>query len=486
MTTAPSRFSPARLRPGPASALPKCPTGIEGLDEVTGGGLPLGRPTLVCGGAGCGKTLLALEFLVNGALGYGEPGVFMAFEETAHELAQNVRSLGVDLTELAEQHKLLVDYVRVERTEIEETGEYDLEALFIRLGHAIDSIGAKRVVLDTIETLFSGLSNVAIVRAELRRLFRWLKDRGVTAVITGERGVKALTRQSLEEYVSDCVILLDHRVTDQLSTRRLRIIKYRGTTHGTNEYPFLIDDEGITVLPITSLGLSHDAGTDRVSSGVAELDEMLGGGVFRGSSVLVSGSAGTGKTSVAAHFAEAACRRGERCLFLAFEESPSQIIRNMGSIGIDLAPWIPKGPLRIHAIRPSLYGLEMHLTTMYREIRDFLPDLVIIDPVTNFLRAGTALDAEAMLTRVIDFLKSRGATGVFTSLTQGGSLSDQSEAGISSLIDTWLLLRDTERDGARHRSACIVKSRGSAHSSDVVEFELTDRGVQLRLAMERS
>jgi circadian clock protein KaiC len=473
------------LHPDPKSALPKCPTGIEGLDEITHGGFPLGRPTLVCGSAGCGKTLLAIEFLVNGALEYGEPGVFMAFEENAQELAANVRSLGIDLTDLAEQKKLLVDYVRVERSEIEETGEYDLEALFIRLGHAIDSIGARRVVLDTVETLFSGLSNAAIIRAELRRLFRWLKDRGVTAVITGERGEKALTRQGLEEYVSDCVILLDHRVTEQRSTRRLRIIKYRGTTHGTNEYPFLIDEEGITVLPITSLGLSHDAGTERVLSGVPELDAMLGGGPFRGSSVLISGSAGTGKTSLVAHFAEAACRRGERCLVLAFEESPSQVVRNMHSIGIDLTPWITQGLLRIHASRPSVYGLEMHLTTMYREIRDFLPVVVIIDPVTTFLRAGTAQDAEAMLIRVIDFLKSRSATGIFTSLTHDGNLPEQSEAGISSLIDSWLVLRHTERNDARQRSACIVKSRGSAHSSDVVEFELTDKGIQLRLAMDR-
>ncbi|HZZ72561.1 MAG TPA: circadian clock protein KaiC, partial [Pirellulales bacterium] len=394
----------------------KAATGISGLDEVTDGGLPKGRSTLVCGAAGCGKTLMAIEFLVRGAAQFGEPGVFMAFEETEHELTQNVHSLGFDLAKLVEEKKLLIDHVRVERSEIEETGEYDLEGLFVRLGFAIDSIGAKRVVLDTLESLFSGLSNTAILRSEFRRLFRWLKDRGVTSIITAERGEGSLTRHGLEEYVSDCVILLDHRVTEQLSTRRLRIVKYRGSVHGTNEFPFLIDVDGISVLPITSASLEHDAPTERVSTGIPGLDEMLGGkGYFRGASVLVSGTAGTGKTSVAAHFAVATCQRQERCLFLAFEESPKQLVRNMRSIGLELQPWIDQGLLQIHSARPSLHGLEMHLAVIHKAIRDFQPRVVVIDPISNFISAGTASESNSMLVRLVDFLKSRNITAVFTS-----------------------------------------------------------------------
>jgi circadian clock protein KaiC len=461
-------------------SLPKAATGIEGLDEITGGGLPRGRPTLVCGSAGCGKTLFAMEFLVRGATQFGEPGVFMAFEETAEELAQNVRSLGFDLEDLASREQLLVDYVHVERSEIEETGEYDLEGLFIRLGHAIDSIGAKRVVLDTIETLFGGLSSDAILRSELRRLFRWLKDKGVTAVITAERGDGTLTRQGLEEYVSDCVIVLDHRVTENLSTRRLRIVKYRGTVHGTNEYPFLIDETGISVLPITSMGLQHEASDERISTGVPRLDTMLGGaGVYRGSSVLISGTAGTGKTSLAGYFADAACRRGERCLYLAFEESESQMVRNMRSIGLDLAPWLKKGLLYFHATRPTAYGLESHLAELHKMVRDFQPRVVIVDPITNFLKAGTQDEAEAMVMRLIDFLKSQQITALFTSLTHGGGAIEQTQAGISSLIDTWLLTRDIELGGERNRGMYILKSRGMAHSNQLREFVLTDHGIEL-------
>jgi circadian clock protein KaiC len=462
-------------------ALPKAATGIEGLDEITGGGLPRGRPTLVCGSAGCGKTLLAMEFLVRGATQFGEPGVFMAFEETAEELTQNVRSLGFDLDELADQKKLLVDHVHVERSEIEETGDYDLEGLFIRLGHAIDTLGAKRVVLDTIETLFGGLSNPAILRSELRRLFRWLKDKGVTAVITGERGDGTLTRQGLEEYVSDCVIVLDHRVTENLSTRRLRIVKYRGTLHGTNEYPFLIDETGVSVLPITSIGLEHKASEERISTGVPRLDAMLGGaGVYRGSSVLISGTAGTGKTTLAGHFADAACRRGERSLYLAFEESESQMVRNMRSVGLDLAPWLKKGLLRFHATRPTAYGLETHLAALHKLVNDFHPRVVIVDPITNFLKAGMQAESEAMLMRLIDFLKAQQITALFTSLTRGGTALEQSGAGISSLIDTWLLMRDIELGGERNRAMYVLKSRGMVHSNQIREFVLTDRGIELR------
>ena len=459
--------------------LAKAPTGIQGLDEITGGGLPRGRPTLVCGAAGCGKTLMAVEFLVRGALNYNEPGVLMAFEETADELAKNVRSLGFDLDQLVEEKKLIVDFVRVERAEIEETGDYDLEGLFVRLNYAIDTIGAKRVVLDTIETLFSGLSNAAILRAELRRLFRWLKDKGVTAVITGERGDGSLTRQGLEEYVSDCVILLDHRVIDQICTRRLRVVKYRGSVHGTNEYPFLIDEHGISIMPITSMGLQHEVSEGRISSGVPRLDAMLGGkGYYRGSTVLISGTAGSGKSSLAAHFANAACARGERCLYLAFEESPQQIIRNMRSIGLDLERWVKKGLLRFHATRSTLYGLEMHLVTAHKLIREFEPEVVVLDPIGNLTMAGSEADTTSMLTRLMDYLKSQQITAVWTNLTHGGA-KEMTDVGISSLVDTWLLLRDIELGGERNRAMYVLKSRGMAHSNQIREFLLTDRGIEL-------
>lgn len=461
--------------------LPKSPTGIQGLDEITGGGLPKGRPTLVCGGAGCGKTLLAMEFLVRGAVQFGEPGVFMAFEESAKELTQNVASLGFDLHALIARKQLSLDHVRIERSEIEETGEYDLEGLFIRLGHAIDAIGARRVVLDTVESLFSGLPNELIVRAELRRLFQWLKAKEVTAIITSERGNGTLTRQGLEEYVSDCVILLDHRVTDQASTRRLRIVKYRGSAHGTNEYPFLIDEHGMTVLPITSVGLAHPVSTERIATGIRGLDAMLGGkGYYRGSTALVSGTAGSGKTSLAAHFADAACRRKERVLYFAFEESPDQVTRNMRSIGIDLRPWTQKGLLQFHAIRPTYYGLEMHLTMMYKAITAFGPRVVIVDPITSFVVDGRQIEVKAMLMRLIDFLKTHQITALCTSLTGGGATLEHTDTAVSSLIDTWLLLRDVEAGGERNRAMYILKSRGMAHSHQIREFLLTDRGVDLR------
>jgi circadian clock protein KaiC len=461
--------------------LPKSPTGIQGLDEITGGGLPKGRPTLICGGAGCGKTLLAMEFLVRGAAQFNEPGVFMAFEETAKDLTQNVASLGFDLKDLIARKKMVLDFVYIERSEIEETGEYDLEGLFIRLGHAIDSIHARRVVLDTIESLFAGLPNPLILRAELRRLFRWLKAKGVTAVVTGERGEGMLTRQGLEEYVSDCVIVLDHRVNEQVSSRRLRVVKYRGSTHGTNDYPFLIDEDGISVLPVTSLGLQHIASIDRISSGVARLDAMLGGaGYYRGSSVLISGTAGTGKSSLAAHFADAACRRGEHALYFAFEESPTQIMRNMRSIGIDLSRWVQKGLLQFEATRPTLFGLEMHLTTMRKAVNDFKPQVVILDPLNSFIMGGNETNVKMMLVRLVDFLKINQITGLFTSLTSGGGALEQSDVDISSLIDTWLLLRDIENSGERNRGLYILKSRGMAHSNQIREFLLTDHGMDLR------
>jgi circadian clock protein KaiC len=460
--------------------LPKAPTGIQGLDEITEGGFPRGRPTLICGSAGAGKTLLAMEFLVRGAIEYNEPGVFMAFEETAPELTQNVRSLGFDLDELAKEKKLLIDYVRIERSEIDETGDYDLEGLFIRLATAIDAIGAKRVVLDTIENLFAGLQNQGILRAELRRLFRWLKDKGVSAVITAERGEGALTRHGLEEYVSDCVILLDHRVTDQVSTRRLRIVKYRGTAHGTNEYPFLIDEDGFSVLPVTSLGLQHEVSEERISSGIPRLDAMLGGGGFyRGTTILVSGTAGTGKTSIAAHFVDAACRRGERCLYFSFEESPGQMVRNMRSIGLNLDQWTRKNLLQFHSSRATFYGLEMHLAIIHKVVQEFEPKVVVIDPVGSLIQAGNRRDAHTMLIRLIDFLKQRGVTALLTNLTSAGDALEKTDVEISSIVDSWLFVRDIELNGERNRALYVLKSRGMAHSNQLREFLLTPRGVDL-------
>ena len=461
--------------------LPKSPTGIEGFDEITLGGLPKGRPTLICGGAGCGKTLFGLEFLIRGVTQFEEPGVFMSFEETKEELVANVTSLGFDLEDLIEKKKLAIDHVHIERSEIEETGEYDLEGLFIRLGYAIDSIGAKRVVLDTIESLFAGLPNQLILRAELRRLFRWLKNKGVTAIITGERGDEKFTRQGLEEYVSDCVIFLDHRVTEQTSTRRLRVVKYRGTVHGTNEYPFLIDEDGFSVLPVTSLGLNHNVSSERVSSGITALDKMLEGkGYYRGSTVLVSGTAGVGKTSLAAHFAEAACKRGERVLYFCFEESANQLMRNMRSIGIDFETWQQKGLLQFQATRPTFYGLEMHLAVTHKTVEAFKPDIVIFDPINTFTTGDKENEVKTMLMRIVDFLKANQITALFTCLTSNKSILESPEVGLSSLIDTHIMLRDIELSGERNRGIYVLKSRGMANSNQIREFILTGQGVELR------
>jgi circadian clock protein KaiC len=466
------------------STLAKTPTGVTGLDEITGGGLPTGRATLICGGPGCGKTMLAVEFLVRGATEFREPGVFMMFEENANELTANVRSLGFDLDKLVAKKKIVLDHVVIERSEIEETGEYDLDGLFIRLGYAIDSIGAKRVVLDTVEALFSGLMDHAALRAELRRLFRWLKDRGITAIITGERGEgTTLTRYGLEEYVADCVITLDHRVNEQISTRRLRVMKYRGTAHATNEFPFIIGERGLSVLPITSLQLNHKASADRITTGIARLDEMLGGkGVYRGSSVLVSGSPGTGKSSIGAKFADTTCHRGERALLFAYEESPAQLLRNMSSIGIDLAPWLKKGLLQIHASRPTMQGLEQHLVMMHDTVLAFRPSVVIVDPISNLTLDRTEAEVKPTLMRLIDFLKQQQITSLFTSLTAGGTateLPEDSQLGVSSLMDTWLLLRNAEFNGERNRTIFVLKSRGMPHSNQVREFILSEAGIDL-------
>ena len=467
-------------RPALVRSVPKSPTGIQGLDEITGGGLPRGRPTLVCGGPGCGKTILGMEFLINGARQFDEPGVFMSFEETIEDLAANFASLGLDPRPLSVHKKLALDYVQIEPNEIQETGAYDLDGLFIRLGHAIDSVGAKRVVLDTIETLFSGLSDTRVLRAELRRLFNWLRTKGVTAIVTGERGEGTMTRHGLEEYITDCVIMLDHRVVEQNATRRLRVVKYRGSTHGANESPFFIDESGISVLPITSLGLQHSVSPGRLSTGVPALDEMVGGkGYFRGSSILVTGTAGSGKTSLAGYFAEAGCRRGESALYFAFEESAAQITRNMQSIGLDLEPCLRKGLLQIHAARPTTSGLEGHLSAMHRLVEEKKPRVVVVDPISNLIAVGTSLEVKAMLARLIDFMKVRQVTALFTSLTIDEGYPEGTDIGISSFMDTWLVLRNIERNGERIRTLDVLKSRGMPHSNQVREFVLTSQGLQL-------
>ncbi len=472
-STKSTRRDPARRPP----SLPKTLTGIVGFDEVTGGGLPRGRPTLVCGGPGCGKTLFGLEFLFHGAASYDEPGVFVTFEEAPVDLELNVRSLGYDLPRLIRTKRIAIEYVRVERAEIEETGDYDLEALFIRLDDAIRSVKAKRIVLDTVESLFGGLSDVGVLRAELRRLFEWLRNRGVTAIVTGEAGEQTLTRQGLEEYVSDCVITLDHRVVDQVSTRRLRVVKYRGSSHGTNEYPFLIDRQGIAVLPVTSLQLVHAASNERVSSGLGWLDEMLDGrGYFRGSSILVSGGAGTGKTSLAVQFLDATCRRGERALWFVFEESPAQYARNMRSIGVNLDRWTKQGLLQVHAARPTLHGLEFHLATMHRDIDTFAPAVVVVDPLSGF-SGGTPGEVNSMLIRLVDYLKSSGITALFTHLIPGAKPGTELEVGVSSLMDTWILLCGFTPGQDVTRRLSILKSRGMPHSAEEKAFTITDRGL---------
>jgi circadian clock protein KaiC len=459
---------------------PKCLTGIQGLDEITNGGLPQGRPTLICGAAGCGKTLMGIEFLVRGATQYGEPGVLISFEETPEELTQNVISLGWNLEQLIREQKLAIDYIYIDPHEIQEAGNYDLQALFIRIGSLLDQTQAKRVVLDTIEVLFVGLGNASIVRAELRRLFRWLKDKGVTAIITGERGESTLTRQGLEEYVSDCVIRLDQRVQDELSTRRLQIIKYRGSQHGTNEYPFLITEEGISVLPITSVGLEHQVSKERISSGVPRLDAMLDNqGYFQGSSILITGTAGTGKSTFCAHFAAATCQRGEGCLYLATEEAPQQILRNMGAYGLDLETYIEQGLLYFQAIRPSAYGLEMHLMMLHQYLQKFKMTTVVIDPMSNLIISGSINQTKVFFIRLLDFLKSKNITVLLTNLTPGGASLEQTEIGVSSLIDTWIDLRTVESNGERNRLLYILKSRGMAHSNQGREFLITSQGIEL-------
>jgi circadian clock protein KaiC len=459
-------------------ALEKAPTGIKGLDEITMGGLPIGRPTLLCGSAGCGKTLIAMTFLVNGATQFGETGVLMSFEERSEDLVANVASLGFDLEALIADKKLVIDHVRVEPSEIEVSGEFDFEPLFVRLGYAIDQIGAKRVVLDTIEALFSGFKDQAVLRAELRRLFGWLKDRGVTAIITGERGEGQLTRYGIEEYVSDCVILLDNRVHDQVTTRRLRIVKYRGSSHGADEYPFLIDERGVSVMPITSAGLQHAISADIVPSGVADLDAMFGkGGFYRGSSVLLSGLAGTGKSTFSAWFANAVCERGERCLYFAFEESPDQIIRNMRSAGIDLQKHVKSGLLMFESARPSLYGLERHLTRMYREIVEFEPKAVVVDPISAF--RGVQSEIHGTLLRLADICKERGITAFFTSLSLASDHANEADRGVSSLMDTWISLTDVEASGERNRILSVLKARGMSHSNQMREYLLTEQGIKL-------
>ena len=478
MARASKRTKAAAARAFPQ--LKKAPSGIAGFDEISGGGLPAGRPTIVCGGPGCGKTMFAMEFLVRGATEFGEPGVLMTFEETGEEMSRNVESLGFNLPSLVAQKRLFLDYVCIEPSEIQETGEYDLEGLFVRLQHAVESVGAKRVVLDTVEAIFSGFANAGMLRAEIRRLFRWLKDRGLTTVITAERGEgTTLTRYGLEEYVSDCVVSLDHRVNDQISTRRMRIVKYRGSSHGTDEYPFLIDKKGFSVLPLSSIRLEHKVSKDRISCGIKDLDAMLEGkGFYKGSSILVSGTSGSGKSTLAAHFANETCRGGKRVLYVAFEESSAQVTRNMRSVGINLDQYIKKGLLQFRAWRPTQHGLEMHLLRVHDLVDEFNPQVVIVDPITNLVSANLN-EVHAMLMRLLDFLKGRQITAMFTTLTANRGGEEQTEVGISSLTDTWILLRNLELNGERNRCLYVLKSRGMAHSNQIREFVLSRTGVHL-------
>jgi circadian clock protein KaiC len=460
--------------------LPKSPTGITGFDEVSQGGLPTGRPTLVSGPPGAGKSLFALQFLVHGATVCAEPGVFLSFEGTRDKLASDVRGLGIDLDALEQDGRVLVDAQSMAGQAVA-TGEFDLEALMVRMAFAVDKIGAKRVAIDSLESLFAAFSSRPdVVRSELLRLFSWLGDRGLTAVITGERAEDSLIRHGMEEFLSDCVVLLDHRVVDEVATRRLRILKYRGSTHGRNEYPFLIGPDGLEVLPITSLGLYQQVNSERLSTGIAGLDEMLGGlGVFRGSSVLVSGTSGTGKTTIGASFASAACQRGERVLFFSFEESQSEIMRNMASVSLDLAGWVDRGLLHFYCERPTTQGLEGHLATMQRQVERIAPTLVVIDPVSSLSRGTSKGDVSAMLTRQIHYLKSAGITAVMTSLTEGGNDLEHTELSISSLVDTWLLTITMQDSGERNRGLYVLKSRGMAHSNQIREFLLSSEGVSL-------
>lgn len=483
MKHAPESKARSKQRTERSKSLPvvqKAPTGIPGFDDISHGGLPRGRPTLVCGAAGCGKTLLGMQFLIRGALDYGEHGVFLAFEEREQDLIQNVASLGFDLQQMIDKKQIALDHIHIERTQIEESGEYDLEGLFLRLEYALNSVNAKRLVIDTLETIFGGLSNYGILRAELRRLFTWLKDRGITTIITAERGDGALTRHGLEEYVSDCVVVLDHRVHDQISTRRVRIAKYRGSTHGTNEYPFLIDEHGLTVVPITSSLLNHQVSTDRVPSGVPKLDQMLGGdGYYKGSTILISGTAGAGKSSLCAHFAHATCAQKRRCIYVSYEESPGQIVRNMATIGIDLKSWCDKGLLQIVSVRPTSHGLEGHLSEIHKLVTRFNPDALVLDPIGTLGGAGTILDTHLMVVRLIDFLKSRGVTTMMSNLTHGGESAETTAAAISSLVDTWILVSSLESNGERNRGLYVLKSRGMPHSNQIREFVITQKGIDL-------
>ncbi len=462
--------------------LEKCLTGIKGFDEVTEGGLPRNRITLVSGSAGSGKTLLGIDFLINGAAHYGEPGVLMSFEETEDELYKDVASLNLDLEGLVSRKKIVLEHVLLERRDTQES-DFNLEGVLVRLERAIDAIGAKRVVLDSIESLFAGIGDAGLLRLEVKRLFRWLKGKRVTAMITAEPGTDSYTRHGLEEYISDCIIFLDNRVNEQISIRRVRVIKYRGSNHGTNEYPFVIDKDGLSVIPITSAGLNQPGTHKRVSTGILALDKMFkGGGYTRGSTILVSGTAGTGKTSLAAAFAVERCKRGERCLFLSYEESSGQLVQNMSSIGLHLAPLIKKGLLKIVSTRPSFFGLEMHLLDLYKTIAEFNPKAVVIDPLTSLIAEGNQREIQSMVTRMIDLLKSKSITGFFTSLVSSTAQNYTSgEVGVSSLIDTWIVVRELEEDAGkkRIRGLYIVKSRGTNHSSDVHKLVLSDDGITL-------
>ncbi|WP_240236172.1 circadian clock protein KaiC [Nocardioides sp. CFH 31398] len=458
--------------------LEKAATGIEGFDDITFGGLPRARATIVTGAAGSGKSMFGVEFLAQGARAYGEPGVLLSFEETADELVANAASIGVDLRAMADEGTLVVDSAAGDLDDLVQSGAFDLEGLLLRLAAAIDAVGARRVVLDTVETLFSTLPDETTVRREFARLLRWLKERDLTVVVTAERGQQGrLTRHGIEEYVSDCVVVLDHRVEDEVATRRMRVAKYRGSPHGTNEFPFLISGRGLVVMP-----LHHDELTEvseeRVSLGIPELDTMVGGGVFRGSTIMISGSAGTGKTSIAACAADAACRRGEKALFLSFEEPSGQVVRNMRSIGLDLQHWIDKGLLVVQHMRPAITGLEAHLASLHMILDEHPAEVVVLDAVASLSRGVASYASASAVARDIAMLRLRGATTVLTALA-GTHDDPHTDVSASSLVDAWLLVRNVENDGERNRLLMTIKNRGSFHSNQVREFLLTDDGPRL-------
>ena len=460
--------------------LPKSLTGIQGLDDITYGGIPQNRPTLLVGSIGTGKTIFAMEYIINGITMFNEPGVFMTFEEQTDELQINVTSMGYNLSKLIADNKIYLEHLHIDHREIQATGKYDIEGLFIRIEMAIEKVKAKRIVLDALDTLFIGLDS-QILRSEIKRLFFWLKEKKVTAIITSEVGDIFLTRLGFEEVVADCVIELNNRLNNQISTRRLRIVKYRGSYHSTNEYPFMIDHKGITIFPIISEAPQIIVSNERISSGIKQIDEMLDGrGFYVGSSILVSGSAGTGKSSIAASFIKDVCEKKGTALYCAFEEAPNQIKRNMASIGIFLEPYEKSGNLHFYYSRPTLQTLELHFIAIKKLIKQINPSVVILDPITNLMIENINSDIRTMLTRFVDYLKMEQITVLLTATLTVSSLElIQSNEGISSMVDTCIMIQEKNIIDSRRRTLYIMKSRGICNSKKEVEFIITSEGISI-------